>query len=76
MKKEIARGIGHEPDVYAVGLSKRDISIQLSICSLVVAPGYKKWLRLVGQLRAFLKWCLAYAASAAVRRAGRLLKYT
>ena len=35
----------------------------------------KKWLRLVGQLRAFLKWCLACAAYAAVSRAGRLLKY-
>ena len=35
----------------------------------------EKWLRLVGQLRAFLKWCLACAAYAAVSRAGRLLKY-
>ena len=36
---------------------------------------HQKWLRLVGQLRAFLKWCLACAAYAAVSRAGRLLKY-
>jgi len=36
----------------------------------------EKWLRLVGQLRAFLKWCLACAAYAAVSRAGRLLTYT
>ncbi len=42
MKKEIAREIGHESDVSAVGLSKREISIQVFICSPVVAPGYIK----------------------------------
>ena len=41
-----------------------------------IGTRHEKWLRLVGQLRAFLKWCLACAAYAAVSRAGRLLKYT
>ena len=38
--EEIGRGIGYEPDVHAVGLLKRELPIQLSVCSLVVAPGY------------------------------------
>ena len=42
---------------------------------MLLVPYIEKWLRLGGPFRIFLKWCLACAAYAAVRRAGRLLTY-